>query len=230
MWYNTQTFTSPEDMFNKFFSFIFHILVKTWHRKEKNKLQKELQNYTFTVMYQKKNSSFVEIKNNKIVMYMNSKKKTTFYHECTHLLHVMVRKIFSIQKEHFTLHTYNEWAANFFAYNLFENIEACSLDSISLQHIYFPKYSYMYQELLDKGTNIPYKNHLLVKKICATLWYTDDQEINNLYYRFFKFLPFSQHRYLYPKELLYQIGYEKIIHSFRTKDPIQRLAEIILYI
>jgi hypothetical protein len=227
--YHEQYYDSAEASIKKFFSFVFDILEKSGHKKEKRQLEQEVTIHTIRTVYHKANSSFVEAKGNTITIHLHSKKKTVLYHECTHLIHMLVRKRFSIKKKWFKIQSFNEGAANFFAYNLFDNIEQWTFTTISLKYLNFPKYSYLYHEIFTKGTNSSHSNYLLVKRTCKTLWYTNKKEIEAIYYRFFKFFPFSQHMYLYPKELLYQIWYERIIHSFKGKDPLYRIAEIILY-
>lgn len=213
----------------KFFSFIFLILTHWWYTKQKNTLQKIIASYTIKVVYDQNNSSFVHIWENSIIISLNSKKKTTLYHECTHLIQKIIKKDFTIHYKDFEIHTYNEWMANFFAYNLFDAIEMSDITKISLQYIYFPRYSYLYKQLFDHWSNSAKKNYSLIKKECKQLWYTKNEEIKNLYYRFFKFFPLHQHIYMYPKELLYQIGYEAIICSFKKKNTAQHLADLLFY-
>ena len=47
--------------------------------------------------------------------------------------------------------------------------------------------------------------------------------------RFYKFFHYDQHEYLYPKELLYHIGYHEIRSLFKaTKNKKQLLAQCFL--
>ncbi len=211
----------------KFFNFITLLFKKSGHIKESKKIitsKNEIE-----IVFTKNNSSFVKRKNNKFIISLNNRKRTTLYHECTHIIQKIIKEEFWNKNKDFDLNIYNEWLANFFAYNLYKNIESNSLKIISLKKIFFPKYNYLYKRLLKSWSNSKDKNHKIIEYHSKKLGYTDKEEIRNLQDRFFKFFSLQQHNYLYPKELLYEIWYEKIRQSLKKQNKIDQIANLLLY-
>lgn len=211
----------------KFFDFIVFIFKKSGYIKESKKILTNL--HKIKIVFTTNNSSFVKEENNNFIISLNNKKKTTLYHECTHVIQKIIKNNFWNQNKDFDLHSHNEWLANFFAYNLYNNIESNSLTSISLKKMFFPKYNYLYKKIIQEGANSKEKNQKIIEKYSKKLGYTNKEEIINLQDRFFKFFSLQQHNYLYPKELLYQIWYERIIQSFTGKNKIKHIANLLLY-
>lgn len=227
--YHIKTFQNPEKEIQSFLDFSFLILEKAGYTKDKEKISNEIKKYSINIVNTKKNSSFTKFQWRKIIIHINWNRKTTIFHECTHVIQRIIKQLYKIPKKDFELHKHNEGIANFFAYNLFNNIEEKNLKEINLDYIFFPKYSYLYQKIIKYWTNSEQKNYEIIKKECIKLWYTDIEEIKNIYDRFFKFFSKNQHKYLYPKELLYQIWYEKIIEWFFKKNKTQHIADLLLY-
>ncbi len=224
-----QVYINSKSEIEKYIKILSEILEKSWYEEESSNIINVLDKSIIKIKYCDSNSSYTRIVDDEIYLYLNNKTKTTLYHEFTHTIQQIIRNIYNIKLKWFETTLQNEWIANFMAYNLFENIETGELEIINLNHLFFPKYSYLYKKIYSKWSNNSKKNYNLLKKNAQKLWYKEENEILNLYYRFFKFLPLNQNKYLYPKELLYKIWYEKIIKSFVWKNPIRHLADLLLY-
>lgn len=229
--YTQDTYEDIDKEITLFLNTIWNILNKAWYINERKILQKSIQHYKINTIYSEDVWSHVKDKENEkdITIYLNSRKKTTLYHEYTHILQRIIRKEFNINMKWFELISQNEWVSNFIAYNLFDNIWSENLDHINLEHIFFPKYNYIYNKLYNNWSKSTQKNYKLISKELKKIWYKNEEEIRGFYFRFFKFLPLNQNKHLYPKELLYKIWYEKTLESFIGKNKIKNIADLLLY-
>lgn len=168
-------------------------------------MSQAIKTYTVNVIFTTNNSSYTKIEDTTISLYLNNKKKTTLYHECTHVVQKIIRSTYNKPYKDFELILHNEGMANFFAYNLYHTIESKNLTFITINPIFSSKYDQFYKELVTNGGKSKEENYEIIYTRAKTLGYEYDEQIENLQDRFFKFFSLQQHNYLYPKELLYQI-------------------------
>jgi len=213
----------------KIFYFISLLIKESWYKKEQKEISDLIKWYKLEIIFNNNNSSFAKIEEKSIKIHLNWRKKTTIYHEFTHIIQKIIKNLYNIRNKSYELVKHNEWVANFFAYNLFDNIEKENINSIMTNPILFPKYSYIYKSIITKWSNSAKKNYKILEDKARELWYRNNEEIENLRDRFFKFFSLKQNYFLYPKELLYQIWYDEIIKKISNTKKIKYIADLLLY-
>lgn len=160
----------------------------------------------------------------------------TLYHELTHFVMNFFNEFYPETKWLRTTWDStknNEWFANFIALHFYTQILEWTIDIwwCAPYPLFFSMYIDIYATLIKQGSIDSKHNYDLVAQQLRHLessTITDDK-INFYYQRFYKYFHYDQHTSLYPKELLYYLGYNQIREAYCELPEDQKAQYIIDY-
>lgn len=224
----TATYTHRDLAVQKYISFVKRLLINQWYTAEARllelfcaqKLQVRYQSWISGVAYRKKDKIMIKVGNNTY---------TTLFHELTHAINSYFRVDIAepdIVCDHTT--KTNEWLSNVVAYHCYQQIldeDICWIDTIRLDPIFFSMYIDIYKTVRSSNlTNDSEIKQLIIQQLQLFEWdlLTPDKAMF-YYHRFYKFFHCWQTQYLYPKELMYYIGYRQMLELFKNSSNKQQL-------
>ena len=207
-----------------FTDFVLTLLDHSWYADEADAFQRFLHT-NLEIKYTPGISGNTSYEWNKVLVEVGNDTYTTLFHELTHAINRFFRMQYYADDIvcYENLTKTNEWLANFVAYHLLDAFKARdidAIDTIDLEPIFFSMYIDIYATTREHWSTDRKHNFDLIyqelKKFEGDLL-TDDKA--NFYYeRFYKFFHYDQHKYFYPKELMYYIGYHEILKLFRNSE------------
>ena len=161
-------------------------------------------------------------KGNDIYIWLGNKTYTTMFHEMTHAINNYFKfefydNIYTCDHKTKT----NEGLSNFVAYHLLDNIvenDIYTLDQMSLDPLFFSMYIDIYKTLTESGlTNRNTIYSIVQEQLKSFEWDLLTPTKADFYYqRFFKYFHYDQTTYMYPKEMMYYLGYRWILQLFNV--------------
>jgi len=206
-----------------FFDFVETLLVDQWYKDEATGL-KEYMSTNLLLKHTPWISWNTDPSNGKIQIDVGNKTYTTLFHELVHAVNRYFRDDYSWDLQNScndSMTKTNEWLANFVAYHLMDAIIAGDLDMIDTMTsdpIFFSMYIDIYATVREFGSNDRHHNYdIIYQQLKKFEWdLLTDEKAKFYYERFYKFFHYDQHTYFYPKEMMYYLGYHKMVELFDT--------------
>ncbi len=215
-------YVNANETVDRFLDFVYQILIESWYKKEEVLLRNKFREEPIKIIFKQWINWFVSWN----IITIWNKLQTTLLHELTHVINNCFYKKKSMYKR--TL--FNEWFANFVAYNLYYTIIEKS-NKIQKKALFRPIYSILYYKINNKCSNDENKNYKIIEKTLIKENFCKKNKVKYFYNRFYKFFHYAQNKYLYPKELTYEIWYKNIINNFKkTSDRKKLCAKYFLWL
>ena len=219
----------------QYIDFSYKLFVNQWYEEEARALQHFCKDM-LDIAFEEGISGVTSRKQGKIYIWLWNKTYTTLFHEMTHAINNYFRFEYYASGntcDHKT--KTNEWLSNFVAYHIYEYIvwgDIESLDQMSLEPMFFSMYIDIYKSLTIYWHKDAESNRDLVHTQLRSFEWSllTDDKADFYYQRFYKYFHYDQHTYMYPKELMYYLGYRWVLQLFDTsKNKKSLLAQALLW-
>lgn len=144
----------------------------------------------------------------------------TLIHELVHFTHNFFEDIYEETSfdQLVTDSIEHEWLANFIAFHFMEYIihDQKDITTISTDHSFFSYYIDIYATLRKDWWDTKEHNYTIVRNELISFEWEDitDAKVDFFFERFYKYFRYDQHKYFYPKELIYYVWYNKMLEWF----------------
>lgn len=206
-----------ETYIQRFFAFVQKILLAQKYEKENAALQDFIQHKL--KIKKSAQGSITKRYPDSITVYLANNYITTLFHELTHVVNKFFRNIYNEAEQKipdFKRTKHLEWFANFIGFNAIDTI--IEEKEINYEPIFISPYSYTYRQVYKNWSNNIEHNKTIIRESLSVFSNEYKEKIDYLHQRFYRFFPYEQNKFLYPKELLYQIGYDNILQSFKKAE------------
>lgn len=227
------TYTDRDIAVQQYLTFISQLLTQAWYQKEVVALKLFAESHLI-ISYQEDISwvAWVDGENVKIKIWNST--YVTLFHELTHFVMDFFDEFYPDTKWlHITWDSTknNEWFANFMALHFYTQILEWSIDIwwCAQYPLFFSMYIDIYATLIQQWSTNEILNHDIVAKQLRQLGSIKitDNKIDFYYQRFYKYFHYDQHTALYPKELLYYLGYSQIREAYCKVSEDQKVSYIV---
>jgi len=231
----TRTYTNRVSCVFAYLWFIDSLLRSQWFHKEADR-HNDFADKHLRVTYTQWISGVTTQVGEQIIIEVGNDTYITLFHELVHFTNRFFRFHY-YQETDVCFDNYtrtNEGLANFVAYHLLDSIstqDITNIDKMTTDPLFFSIYIDIYARLIQEWTNYRAHNFSLINSALHDFYgnLLTQRKADFYYQRFYKFFHYDQHKYFYPKELMYHIGYHEIREMFCVSDnKTQLLAQCLL--
>lgn len=186
------------------------------------------------IYYEEGISGTTYIDQDHIIIKVGNHTRVTLFHELTHAVLLFFKSLEEIKPLAVNLARHNEGVCNLIAYHLHDQIMQGQYDIVGmdLEARYFSYYIDVYAHMYEHGFADREKNYRLMHDELIRFEGNLMSDVKARYYfnRFYRYFHFDQHKYMFPKELMYALGYDGTLAKMRKADDKQQcLVDLLMY-